>query len=115
MLLVEDPEGRFLLERRPQGGIWGGLWSLPEAPPGERDPHCPLPGCKLEPAAGADPPTLRHGFTHFELVIRPRRFHIAGPTNGIIDADSHLWYNTAKPPNIGLPAVIDRLLASIQR
>ena len=115
MLLVEDPEGRFLLERRPQGGIWGGLWSLPEAPPGERDPHCPLPGCKLEPAAGADPPTLRHGFTHFELVIRPRHFHIAGPTNGIIDADTHLWYNTAKPPNIGLPAVIDRLLASIQR
>ncbi len=30
VLVVDDPEGRVLLERRPARGIWGGLYSLPE-------------------------------------------------------------------------------------
>src|SRR5690554_7293762 len=33
MLILEDNEGRILLERRPPSGIWGGLWSLPELDP----------------------------------------------------------------------------------
>ena len=115
MLLLEDPEGRILLERRPHRGIWGGLWSLPEASLEKRDPCCPLPGAELEPAPDADPPPIRHGFTHFELLIHPRRFRVTAPGDGIMDAGGHLWYNPAEPPNIGLPAVVSRLLASIQR
>ena len=30
VLVVRDPDGRVLLERRPARGIWGGLYSLPE-------------------------------------------------------------------------------------
>ena len=115
MLLVEDPEGRFLLERRPQRGVWGGLWSLPEAPVEERELRSPLPGYELEPALHTDPDPIRHGFTHFELMIHPRRFRISAPEAGVMDAGVHLWYNPAEPPNIGLPVVVSRLLASIQR
>lgn len=115
MLLVEDPEGRFLLERRPQRGVWGGLWSLPEAPVEERELRCPLPGYELEPALHADPGPVRHGFTHFELKIHPRRFRISTPGAGVMDAGVHLWYNPAEPPKIGLPVVVSRLLASIPR
>src|SRR5699024_9814474 len=32
LLLIVDDQGRFLLEKRPPGGIWGGLWRLPERP-----------------------------------------------------------------------------------
>jgi A/G-specific adenine glycosylase len=31
MLVLRDTEQRVLLEKRPPAGIWGGLWSLPEA------------------------------------------------------------------------------------
>jgi len=30
MVVAIDPEGRVFLERRPERGIWGGLWCLPE-------------------------------------------------------------------------------------
>ena len=33
-MLVVLSRGEVLLEKRPPTGIWGGLWSLPEAPVG---------------------------------------------------------------------------------
>lgn len=30
MYLIENPEGEWLLQRRPSQGLWGGLWSFPE-------------------------------------------------------------------------------------
>ena len=41
MLIVHDPAGRVLLERRPPSGVWGSLWSLPECA-GENDLERPL-------------------------------------------------------------------------
>ena len=52
MLLVRDPQGRVLLERRPPQGVWGGLWCLPELAT-EADPlaRCRERGLR-RPAAG---------------------------------------------------------------
>src|SRR5690606_23727481 len=44
MLILEDAEGRILLERRPPSGIWGGLWSLPELDPAYGADELPQPG-----------------------------------------------------------------------
>ena len=30
MLMIQNPDGRFWLEKRPPTGIWGGLWSFPQ-------------------------------------------------------------------------------------
>ena len=30
MLLIENPQGEWLLQRRPAAGLWGGLWGFPE-------------------------------------------------------------------------------------
>src|SRR5690606_16007187 len=35
VLVLQDDERRVLLERRPERGIWGGLYSLPELPDGD--------------------------------------------------------------------------------
>ena len=35
MLLIRNRDGEILLEKRPQSGIWAGLWSLPERHPAE--------------------------------------------------------------------------------
>ena len=52
-LLLLDHRQRILLGRRPESGIWGGLWSLPEYPDrGSLDADL---ACRL---AGGDAPAL---------------------------------------------------------
>ena len=113
MLMLEDGQGRVLLERRPARGIWGGLWSLPESALDTDQHPCPLPGGTMQRSDTPDPPPFRHGFTHFELEIRPRRYHLVEGGTGIMDGDSLLWYILSEPGDVGLPAAIRRLLSSI--
>ena len=51
-------EGRVLLERRPSSGLWGGLWTFPEAR-------------VFEATKARKLPPLEHGFTHFRLRAQP--------------------------------------------
>ena len=74
-LLILRQADQILLERRPSSGIWGGLWSLPEA-----DPDTPAASiarrfdAALDELPEAD--ALVHTFSHFRLNIRPRRFAV---------------------------------------
>ncbi len=68
-LLVIRHGHDVLLKKRPAPGIWGGLWSLPEAE-GELNAACmQLTGqapTSIEKLAG-----FRHTFTHFHLAVQP--------------------------------------------
>ena len=66
-LLLLFTRGReVLLERRPAVGIWGGLWSLPEAP--VDTPRAELPIGRYGIAEAIDEaPGFVHPFTHFVL------------------------------------------------
>ncbi len=74
LLVVRDNE--ILLEKRPLGGIWGGLWSLPQF---DRE------AVALKWCAQHDMPVVRHTampkfvhtFTHFRLHIAPVRADLA--------------------------------------
>ena len=67
MLLWRDGEGRLLLERRPDSGIWGGLWCLPEAD-GSTDL---AERFDLDTADFDFLPPVEHRLTHRQLVITP--------------------------------------------
>jgi A/G-specific adenine glycosylase len=114
MLLVRDGAGRVLLRRRPADGLWGGLWGLPEPD----DAQDVARWC--ETRLGVRPDTiralapLRHGFTHFELEIRPLRLEVDGARCAMA-GDGWLWYNPRSPARIGLAAVVGRLLGSLER
>ena len=70
MLLIQDAEGRVLLQRRPPAGIWGGLWGLPECR--GRDVRAwSQATLGLDIAPGRRWPRLRHTFSHFHLDIHP--------------------------------------------
>ena len=115
MYLIIAPTGVCLLERRPNFGVWGGLWSPPQ-----REPSCsPQAACAdfgIRAAAIAEhrtAPVFRHSFTHFHLDIEPHYLRLAEQPNGVGDGGGILWYDPADPPAVGLSAPAEALLASL--
>jgi A/G-specific adenine glycosylase len=109
MLVVCDPDGRVLLERRPADGLWGGLWSLPEVAGGEDPALWCLSRLGCRPGSLRTMPAIRHGFTHFELEIEPLLLEVDGGRCAMAGED-RLWYNPRTPARVGLAAVVGRLL-----
>lgn len=111
LLLLHD--GEVLLEKRPQAGLWGGLWCLPEISPSAdpRDYCARRFGAKL---AGAKRlPLLRHGFTHFKLNITPLLCPLdcASPCAA---EPGQVWLPLEEAKQAAVPAPVRKLLAALQ-
>jgi A/G-specific adenine glycosylase len=89
-MVLASSDGQMYLERRPESGIWGGLWSLPEL--GERsvEEWC---ADVLHAPAGATKEwqTMRHSFSHYDLDIRPIVVRISAPPSIVADEDGKTW------------------------
>ncbi len=76
-MLVLRSANKILIERRPPTGIWGGLWSLPEAAV-KKDAIAiadSLFAMSSKNWIGPTPlPPVEHGFTHYTLTIFPIQF-----------------------------------------
>jgi A/G-specific adenine glycosylase len=109
MLAAVREDGDVLLERRPESGVWGGLWCLPEftsAADAADYAHHTLRGAAARPMPLAP---LEHAFTHFELVITPLLAHCSDSA-GLPDPARTRWYRARAPVRLGLPAPIRLLL-----
>ena len=112
MLLAQQADGCVLLERRPERGVWGGLWSPPQFPSiaaARLYAATRLAAAVLEPQPRS---IMRHAFTHFDLEITPILARCAGPA-GVMDGPATLWYNAAQPERVGLPAPVTTLIRSL--
>jgi len=79
----ESPARAVLLERRPAPGIWGGLWS----PPQFESESSALEWCRHElgePESTCPLAPIDHGFTHFDLRLKPLRVRCALRTQASI-------------------------------
>jgi A/G-specific adenine glycosylase len=112
MLAAMREDGGILLERRPESGIWGGLWCLPEfgtaAEAGDYARRTLL-GSSAPPVPLA---AVEHAFTHFDLVITPLLAHCSGSA-GTPDPAQSQWYRACEPARLGLPAPIRLLLEAL--
>ena len=113
MLLIRDTAGRILLEKRPQTGVWAGLWSLPEAAI-ERQAHT---ACQkltgIEPQQILAMEQRRHTFSHFHLHIQPQLLHIAKPAHRVMESERLVWYKLDQLNSLGIAAPVMRLLNEI--
>jgi A/G-specific adenine glycosylase len=112
MLLAQHADGSVLLERRPERGVWGGLWCPPQFPSSAAARHYALTRLRaaaVEPQARA---ILRHAFTHFELEISPLLARCEG-WSGVMDGPPLTWYDPARPAHLGLPAPVTALIQSL--
>lgn len=112
LLWLEDAQGRILMQRRPPSGIWGGLWSLPEADPGLDADDLPQHCQQTYGLLCEDPAPLsgfRHTFSHYHLHIQPVRLVVAGATR-VADEVDHAWFFPGEAVELGLPAPIRKVL-----
>ena len=79
-------ESQLFLERRPEAGIWGGLWSLPEVNGRGVEDWC-LDRLGAAPSAIEAWEPLRHSFSHYDLDIRPILVRFAAPLSKVADCD----------------------------
>ena len=117
LAVVTREPGEVLLERRPDSGIWGGLWAPPEFENASsaktwitRTLSLPPETCRIE-----EP--FHHTFTHFKLEAHPVRAQCAENHPKTItvecDSDNLQWFALHPPPSVGLPAPIVRLLTKL--
>ena len=111
MLLLQHPDKGVLLERRPPAGIWGGLWSLPEAAVGSALPDWCRERYGCDILRREDWPLLRHTFSHYHLDIQPVWLEVAeNPVDAVLEPDSRVWYKAPSPDKRGLAAPVKWLL-----
>ncbi len=113
VLVIEDPEGRILLERRPARGVWGGLYSLPEL--GETETAAEWCRRELGAAVQAEHElaTIEHGFTHFDLDLLPRLLRLAAAPTVVNDRDDRFWHVPSTELEVGIPAPVAALFRSL--
>ena len=110
MLVIANARGEVLLVKRPPSGIWGGLYSFPEL----ADEEDPRDWCRrhlgVDVAGYTAGSSLKHGFSHFDLMIHPLQIRLDAAANALMDRDGWLWYNPAQEARVGLAAPIAVLL-----
>ena len=112
MVILEDRDGRILLERRPPSGIWGGLWSLPELDPALGADEL-QESCEQQLGLSCSEPDLiggfRHTFSHYHLHIQPARLTVSA-VESVADHERLAWFHRDEALALGLPAPIRNLL-----
>jgi A/G-specific adenine glycosylase len=108
-----DESTAVFVERRPNSGVWGGLWSPPQFQ-SEREA---LDWCRKEIGETAPDwhalPPIDHAFTHFDLRLNPVAVRCEPALTARAGHD-RLWYSIETPPRIGLPQPIRQLFERLR-
>ncbi|MCX7627180.1 MAG: A/G-specific adenine glycosylase [Methylophilaceae bacterium] len=111
MLLLLWHGSEILLEKRPVHGIWGGLWSLPEAERGVDARQFVRRRFGLETELLPALPRFSHTFTHFRLHILPQPLRVSAKAT-LPPGCGALWLERAEALGAALPAPVRKLLAT---
>ena len=101
VFMIYRGKQKLLLERRPDTGIWGGLWCFPEK---RLDDHCIFEMHKAQPV---ELPRLLHTFTHFKLSITPFLQDVSTKKD---IPDSLIWVQPNKVLELGIPAPVKKVI-----
>jgi len=107
MLIIYNDKQQLLLQKRPQQGIWGGLWSFIESDQAEWQASLPDTWSVVEVKMGKQ---MKHTFTHFHVNIQP--VYIQIQTDGSELADT-AWYTREQALQLGLPKPVTHLLTGL--
>ena len=106
-------DGAVFLERRPETGIWGGLWSLPEVNGWGVEAWC-RERLATDARHVETWDVLRHSFSHYDLDIQPLLVRIGAPSRKVADLDGALWHRLDEDLPGGVAAPVNRLLEALK-
>ena len=106
-------DGQVYLERRPESGIWGGLWSLPEVNGTSVEDWCRerLAG---KPGQIESWQVLRHSFSHYDLDIQPIVVRIEAPLSKVADFADAGWHPLDNELPGGVAAPVSKLIEQLK-
>ncbi|MYG52737.1 MAG: A/G-specific adenine glycosylase [Rhodospirillaceae bacterium] len=106
---IERPDGRVMLQRRPENGLLGGMMEFPGTGWTEAEPQGAEPqgGPPVAVTAERDAGTVGHVFTHFrlELAVRTARTEDRKDES----ADGAVWEDPARLDRQALPTVMKKV------
>lgn len=109
MLIIKNIRGEILLEQRPQQGIWGGLWSLPEVSQ-DKDAKAITQERYGKVSTHLEKEEITHVFSHYTLKIQPVELSLSTLFDRVSESAPQLWYNLDSPQKLGLAAPVKKLL-----
>ena len=112
VLWLEDDHGHVLLQRRPPAGIWGSLWTLPQADDADAARTWFDAQLRGDFSACETLPAIAHAFSHFKLSLHPLRWRGVAAREHVRDNDDLRWVARDEFATLGIPAPIRKLLTS---
>ena len=118
--VIEDAEGRLLVQRRPEDAMLGGLW---EFPGGKREEAEPLAEtCKrevreelgIEVAVGAPLAQIAHAYSHFKITLHAFRCQIASGQPVHHAGEPVRWLTPSELDEVAFPRANRRLIEMLQ-
>jgi A/G-specific adenine glycosylase len=113
MMLVLLKAGEVMLEKRPQVGIWAGLWSLPEIDLAEIATEAALTRFGIESEAEETLPIVNHAFTHFKLAIHPQPLQVIKQKPQINQA-ANVWLPINEAIEAAIPTPVRNILVALK-
>jgi len=113
---ISDEGGRYLLAKRPKGGMLPGLWEFPggKVESGEDDPAALRREIREELDTTISVGTLigsyRHAYTHFRVEVRAYRCGLDGAMPQALEAQELVWVKCEEMARFAMGKV-DRLIS----
>lgn len=112
LLMLLNKNQQVWLEKRPQTGIWGGLWSLPQFENVDELQEALNPSIKTATESGDSLVKwneFRHTFSHYHLDIEPVKVVQEAPAEW-----QGAWHTFTQAQQLGLPAPVKSLLTQLE-
>lgn len=110
LILTDAATGNVLLEKRPPTGIWGGLWSLPEAGVNEHVGQVCAQRWGLKMLQNEDCASFRHTFSHYHFDITPCKVQVKEQAPGVHEKGEMAWCAAREAHTRALAAPVARIL-----
>jgi A/G-specific adenine glycosylase len=112
LLLLNGNE--VMLEKRPQSGIWAGLWSLPEISMQDIATEIAFNRFGLEVEAEEPLTSIQHVFTHFKLEIVPQPLQVMLKPHKMKSVNT-IWLPIEDAIGATLPTPVRNILLNLNR
>ena len=113
MLMLQNHKQQWLMQRRPNQGICGGLWSFPEFDSAQQGLEWCLGRFNGEPEYTQTLPVLTHTFSHFRLHITPISVRYDTPIHWVMEDNEWVWYKHGTS-QAGLAAPVNQLVKLLE-